>query len=149
MADYREHVAKYPNTDLPILAYLTRHINGLMCSEIEQVVTRLVKERLALGCGDEATSNYLTSLRRNAIRNAKFSEVKRTLALFGTLYRDYFDKLVQESLGEAGVERLGIAVGKRDQDAHETPPDITFDELEKAFVVASKMVDAVRVTLED
>ena len=148
ISDYRDHLSQYPGTDPVILAYLTRHINGLMCAEIEQVVTRLIRNRLSAGCKDEETENFFRSMRRSAVRNATFSEIKETLALFGNPYRDNFDKLVQESIGVGGIEKLGMAVGNRNQDAHENPPAVTFRELEEAFAVASTMVDAVRLTLE-
>ena len=142
IADYRQHVGQHPNTDPVILAYLTRHVNGLMCAEIEQVATRLIQERLEIGCRDEATSHYLKSLRRNAVRNATFSEIKNKLALFGTAYLLRFDELVRESVGEAGIEKLGMAVGKRNQDSHENPADVTFRELEEAYSIANAVVNA-------
>ena len=61
---------------------------------------------------------------------------------------DKFDKLVDKDVGEDGINKLGIAVGKRDENAHTSPPDITFRELEKAFYFAKKVVEAVKLTLE-
>ena len=142
-------MTQHPDTDSAILAYLTRHINGLMCGEVEQVVTRLIRERLELGCSDDATSNFLKSLRRSTVRNATFREIRGSLALFGETYRDDFSDLVYQSVGESGIEKLGMAVGKRNQDAHENPPDITYLELEEAYTVATTIVDAVQITLAD
>ena len=146
--DYRLHVEQHPNTDREILAYLTRHINGLLCMEIEQVVTRLIRDRLEIGCSDAATSNYLKSLGRSSIRNATIREMRNALALFGADYKEKFDNLVDQTIGEVGIEKMGTAVGKRNQDAHDNPPDITFRELEEAFRAATGVVDAVRLTLE-
>lgn len=146
--DCRDHINQYPETDAAILAYLTRHVNGLMCAEIEQVVTRLIRERIGLGCSDEATRNYLGSLRRSAVRNAKVSEIRNTLALLGNTYRDRFNNLVDRTAGEDGIEKLGTAVAKRDQDAHDQPPDITFRELEEVYGIATEVVVAVRQSLE-
>ena len=120
-----------------------------MCGEVEQVVTRLIRERLELGCSDDATSNFLKSLRRSTVRNATFREIRGSLALFGETYRDDFSDLVYQSVGESGIEKLGMAVGKRNQDAHENPPDITYLELEEAYTVATTIVDAVQITLAD
>ena len=148
IADYQNHLSQHPTTDQVILDYLTRHINGLMCAEIEQVVTGLIRDRLAIGCRDEVTANYLKSLRRSAIRNATFSEIGRTLALFGNDYRENFDVNARKTLADSDIEKLGIAVKNRDADAHEAPPPITFGELEDAYNVATQVVDAVRQTLE-
>ena len=148
IADYRNHLESFPRTEQPILDYLVRHINGLMCSEIEQVVTRFVKERLALGCRDEATSNYLLSFRRSSIRNATFSEIGRTLALFGNDYRENFDANARQTLDDSDIEKLGIAVSNRNADAHDSPPSITFGELEVAYNVATTVMDAVQQTLQ-
>lgn len=146
--DYRLHVEQYPDTAREILAYLTRHINGLMCAEIEQSVTRLIRERLEIGCSDAATSNFLKSVGRSSIRNATIREIRNALARFGDGYRERFNNLVNQTVDEAGIEQLSMAVGKRNQDAHDNPPDITFRELEEAFRVAADVVDAVRVTLQ-
>ena len=149
IADYQNHLGEFPNTDPVIFAYLTRHINGLMCAEIEQVVTRLIRERLERGCRDEATANFLKSLRRSSIRNATVSEIRDAMKLFGDDHRTKFNDLLdQAAVNEESIGKLGMAVGNRDQDAHESPPNITFRELEEAYVVATAVMDAVRLTLE-
>lgn len=149
ISDYRNHLESYPNTDQSILDYLVRHINGLMCSEIEQAVTDLFRTRLAEGSRDASTRSYVERmLGRSVIRNARFREIRNKLDFFGNSYSQQFYDLVYQSVGEDGIERLGIAVGKRDADAHETPPSITFEELEAAFEVANIVMDAVQQTLE-
>ena len=148
ISDYQHHLESFPNTEQPILDYLVRHINGLMCAEMEQVVTQLIRERLATGCRDEATSNYLLSLRRSSIRNATYSEISRTLALFGNYYRENFDGNARQTLEDSDIEKLGIAVNSRDANAHESPPSITFGELVSAFEVAITVMDAVQQTLQ-
>ena len=67
---------------------------------------------------------------------------------FGDSYKERFDTLVNQMIDEAGIEKLGMAVGKRNQDAHDNPPDITFRELQEAFHVATDVVNAVRLTLD-
>ena len=151
IADYQNHLERYPDTDPVILAYLTRHINGLMCAEIEQVITRLVREKLERGCKDEATANFLKSIhRRSAIANAAVPAIRNALSRVGDDHLERFNTFVYqpESIGDAGVEKLGIAVRKRNENAHDNPPDITFRELEESYNVAIKVVDAVRHILE-
>ena len=147
LSDYREHIARYPDAEQEIRDYLIQHINGLMCAEIEQIVNALIHDRLERGCSDAATANFLKSFRRGAIRNAKVSEIRNTLGLFGNAYRDSFNRLVEQSVGEAGIDRLGTAVRKRDEVAHKTPPPITFRELEETYQAATALVAAVRQTL--
>ena len=148
ISDCRNHLNQNPETDPAIIAYLTRHLNGLMCAEIERVITRLVRERLAKGCSDAATASFLQSLGRSSVRNATVSEIRNTIKLLGSPYLERFTLLLEESVGQEGVEKLGIAVGKRNENAHENPPDITFGELEDAFSIANEVVDAARLTLE-
>lgn len=148
ISDSRQHISQYQNIDPAIPAYLTRYVNGLMCAEIERVVTRLVRERLGKGCSDSATSSFLQSLGRSSVRNATVSEIRNTLKLLGSPYQDKFNHLLEQTIGQDGIEKLGIAVGKRNENAHENPPDITFGELEDAFSIANRVVDAVRLTLE-
>jgi len=146
--DCQDHMNKYPDTDPAISAYLARHVNGLMCMEIERVVTRLIRDRLALGCSDIATSNFLKSLGRSSVRNATISEIHNTIRLLGNDYRDKFNNLVDQSIGQADIEKLGMAVRKRNENAHENPPNITIRELDEAFSIAVKVVEAVKLTLE-
>ena len=148
ITDCRHHVNQHPDTDPAVVAYLTRYVNGLMCTEIENVVTRLIRARLEIGCSDEATSNFLKSAGRTIVRNAKISEVRGKLALLGIAYKDSFSAELDRTVGEDGIGKLGIAVGKRNENAHDDPPDITFRELEEAYSVATRVVDAVRLTLQ-
>ena len=147
LSDYRAHIARYPDAEQEIRDYLIQHINGLMCAEIERIVNDLIRGRLERGCKDEATANFLKSLRRGAVRNARVSEIRNTLGLFGNAYRDSFNRLVEQSVGEDGINRLGTAVRKRDESAHNMPLPITFRELEEAYGAADAVVDAVRQTL--
>ena len=146
--DFKNHITQYPGTDPAISAYLTRHVNGLMCMEIERVVTRLIRDRLAIGCSDTATSNFLNSLGRSSVRNATVKEIRNALNLFGENYKDTFNNLIRQTVKPAEIGKLRIAVENRDKNAHEYPPDITFGELEKAFSIAIKVVEAVKLTLE-
>lgn len=149
ISDCRAHFAEHPNTDPAISAYLTRHVNALLCAEIEAVTTRLIKERIQSGCNDSATSNFLRSLSRSAIRNAKYSEIRDTLKLLGVEYGLKFESEVGTSVGESGIETLGTAVGKRDANSHRHPPNITFRELEQVYSIATSIIEAVRVTLDN
>ena len=147
IADCRNHINSHPDIDLAILAYLTRHVNGLMCAEIETVVTRLIRERIEQGC-DNAAANFLASFRRSVVRNAKYAEIGDKLALFGDEFKQRYEDAVDNSVGESGIQKLGIAVGKRDDTAHRAPPNITFKELEEAYTAATAIVDAVAVALQ-
>ena len=71
------------------------------------------------------------------------------MARFGDSYKERFYSLINQTIDETGIEKLGMAVGKRNQDAHSNPPDITFRELEEAYRVAADVIDAVRLTLEE
>ena len=147
IADCRDLTVQNPHIDPVIGAYLTRYVNGLMCAEIESVVGELIKQRLRDGCADTATSNFLSSIGRSAIRNATISEIRDKMRLFGTDYAQLFDNIIDDAIGEAGREKLGVAVRNRNDNAHDKPVDITFNELEEAFRVATKVVDAVSDTL--
>lgn len=146
--DCQDHINQHPDIDPVISVYLARYINGLMCMEIEQVVTRLIRDRLAIGCSDTATSNFLKSMGRSSVRNAKISEIRDTIRLFGNDYGNTFNTLVDQSVGQEGIEKLGMAVRKRNENAHENPPNITFRDLQEAFSIAVKVVEAVKLTLE-
>ena len=147
ITDCRTHINAHPGIDPAIVAYLTLHTNAIMCAEIESVVTRLIRERIERG-SDEASGNFLKSWRRGILRNARYSEIRDTIGLFGDEYKSRFIELINNSVGEIGIEALGIAVGGRDETAHGTPPNITFQELEIAYTVASTVVDMVNQVLQ-
>ena len=150
--NYRNHLRQYPDTDPEILAYLTRHINGLICSEIEQEVTHLIAERLRVGYREEESalffSNFLESRRISSIRNATVGEIRVTLSSFGAAYREKFNGLVSQTVGQEGINQLSAAVQKRNDSSHGIPPAIEFQEVEETYRVAVAVVDAVRQTLQ-
>ena len=148
ISDCRQHISKYPDIDPAIPAYLTRHVNGLMCTEIEQVITRLIQERIGKGCNDTATSNFMKSMGKSYVRNAKVSEIRDTIKNLGIEYQEKLNLLLEQTVGQDGIDKLGITVGKRNENAHKDPPDITFRELEDVFSIAARVVEAVRLTLE-
>ena len=43
---------------------------------------------------------------------------------------------------------MGMAVGNRDKNAHDDPPNVTFRELEDAFKVATEVVNAAKLALD-
>ena len=141
-------VVNNPDTDPAISAYLTRYINVLMCAEIESTVTDIVRERIERG-SDKQVSNFLKSMRRNAVRNATYSEIADKVGLFGTDYKRQIRNDVMARVGDEGIERLGIAVRKRDDTTHHAraQPDITFSELEAAYKAAEEVVESVKNVL--
>ena len=147
ITDCRNHINTYSGIDPVIVAYLTRHVNGLMCTEIESVITQLIRERIEAGC-DESASNFLKSMPRSVVRNAKYAEIRDKIALFGAQYRLQFEEAVNNSVGEEGIQALGIAVGKRNDAAHREPPDITFREMERAYAAATAIVRAASIVLQ-
>ena len=147
--DYQQHIKQYPETNSEIKAYLTRHINGLMCAEIERSLTSLIRERLERGSCDAATANFMKSISYGSPRNAQYKELKKILCRFGVGYEKSLDRRLSQIMNEGGIEKLGVAVAKRNQNAHDNPPDITFRELKEAFAVANAIVEAVQITFEE
>lgn len=144
-------VVEKPDTDTAVSAYLAGYVNIRMCAEIESVVTRLIRERIEQGC-DEPVANFLKSMRRSTIRNATYGEIANALGLFGATYKSAFEKAVEENhtVGEEGIEMLGLAVGKRNETAHtQAQPNITFGEVETAFEVAVEIVSIAQDILQE
>ena len=152
IADYQNHLDEFPNTDPVILDYLTRHINGLMCAEIEQVVTSLVCARLGAGYGDEETLNFFPNFLNyrhiSRIRNARVDQIRITLSSFGSDCQERFDRLVRDAVDADDIGKLSTVIRKRNDDAHSIPPTITFQEVEESYLIATAVMEAVRLTLE-
>ena len=143
----REHLAAHPDTDPAVTAYLARHVNSLMCAEIEIVVTNLIETRVRAGCNDAVTANLLNSLRRNIVRNAQYGEIRNSLKTLSPEIADHFERLVELNVGERGKTMLGNAVAKRNESAHERPPSVTFEELEQVYSVAVEIVKSAQEVL--
>lgn len=133
--------------DPAILSYLTRYVVVLMCAEIETIITQMIRDRVDLGGGDGAVRKFVYSVSGNLIRNAKVAEIGDKLGRFGDEFKAKYDEIIDSSVGEEGVAKLGMAVGNRDQLAHSTPPNLTFRELEEAYTVAEAVVGAARMAL--
>ena len=144
----RDHLGAHPDTDPAVTSYLARHVNSLMCAEIEVVVSRIIEQRVQAGCSDEVASNFLASLRRNVIRNAKYDEIQGKLKILGQQIAARFEERINETVGEDGKNRLGVAVKKRDDAAHREPPDITFNEVVAAYADATVIVGLVAEVLQ-
>jgi hypothetical protein len=129
-----------------IQAYLARHVAVVLCAEVEVVVTQMINQRVAL-CGDAPVTNFLRSVRGNLIRNAKAQEIGDKLAHFGADFKDRYQKQIDDTIGAAGIGKLSIAISKRDDASHSTPPDITFKDVEDAYYAALGVVEAVRIAL--
>ena len=146
--DCRDHMSRHLDIDQVIVDYLVRHVNALLCAEIEREVSRLIRERLENGCSDAETLNYvLRYIRHGAVQNATFQEIKQKLSYFDDSFGEKFDRLVRNSIGDEGIGRLSLAVEKRNATSHDSPPSITFGELDDAFSAATVLVDSVRATL--
>ncbi len=130
-----------------IESYLAHHVAVMLCAEIEATVHAYVIERMEMGGCDEPTKAWIRSFKRGVVRNAKHSEIADVVGRFGPEFKDRYENLVTDAVGEAGIAQLGNAVGVRDSTAHDTPPTITFRELERAVVVAKSVLQAVRTSL--
>lgn len=146
ISDCREHLDSLADPDPAVVSYLTRYLNLTMCAEIELIVTHLIHQRIEKGC-DESSVRFLKARARNAIRSARYGEIKSVVAQFGSDYKRDFEEQAGKILNEDMVAKLGVAVGKRDSIAHRAPPDITFQELESAYDVAEKVMGIVNSVL--
>jgi hypothetical protein len=93
-------------------------------------------------------AGFVRSVRGNIIRNAKFSEIGDKLGLLGDDCKNRYETAVKNDVGEEGIAALGMAVGKRDINAHSAPLNITFEELQRAYRAATAVVSAVKAALD-
>lgn len=148
LAECRRHLAAVDAAATPIessavAAYLASHVAIVLCGEVEATVSAYFDELIdADGCGPVVTK--LAKARKGTTRSAKVGDIAVALDRIGHDVRLKFEAELDKSVGEAGVARLGNAVGIRDQTAHAAPPAITFGELELAAEVARKVLEAVR-----
>ena len=55
---------------------------------------------------------------------------------------------VREAVDAEDIGKLSTAIRKRNDDAHSIPPTITFQEVEESYLIATAVMEAVRLTLE-
>jgi len=148
LSDCRAHLQRFPETDPAVVSYLVGHVSVVLCGEIEEAITRLIVERVSRGC-DDGAANLVRTVRGNLVRNAKPSELGDKVALFGDKSAARYKELVNETVGDSGLSRLGTLVRHRDATAHGPPLDLTFGELERAYSAADSLMKAVEQALTE
>lgn len=146
LSDCRSHLQRFPDTDPAVVSYLVRHVAVILCGEMETTITRLIVERVSRGC-DDGAANLVMTVRRNLVRNARPAELADKVALFGDKPATRYQELVEATVGDGGLSRLGTLVKHRDATAHSTPLDLTFAELEKAYSDADSLMQAAEQAL--
>ena len=142
----RSHLDTYSDTDPSIASFLTRYLVVRMCAEIEQAIDKMLRVKIQ----NEASApvaNFAFGTRKSLVNNARFAEIGKLLELFGVDYKEQYEEHVRSSVEEGDIERLGNAVAARDATGHRAVPDLTFAELERAYIVAEKVVEAVAIAL--
>jgi hypothetical protein len=125
-------------------AYLARHVVVLLCAEVERALNEYFDERIdASGC-DDVSKRLLKSIKRGVTRSAKHADISDTIARLGPEFREKYESLVRNAIGDEGIARIGNAVGHRDKASHSTPPAVTLSELELAAGAADALLRSVR-----
>ena len=144
----RDHLQATNAFGTPIEAYLTRHLVVLLCAEVESSVRQLIHGKV----GNESSAPIAALVGQiggNIVRNARHSEIKKVLGYLGPAYAAHYDELVQSSIGDDGIARLGNAVVSRNNVAHQSQPTVTFAEIESAHAAAEEVIRAVREAIDD
>lgn len=145
------HLSTFPggrhNADPQVVAYLTGSVVVLMCSEVEQEVERLILQHVTTNCGgSEIAARLVRSTRRNLLRNAKYSEICKTVSHLGAGLVDDLKDRVNRTQERAPV-LLGNIVAERDGLNHGIPKNVSYGDLRPAHAAAEAIVLALEQTL--
>lgn len=130
-------------------AYLAGHLVMVLCAEVEELVTRLIYQRIERGGCDEEVANMLRARRKGMVRNASSKEIADTLGQLSPRIRDTYLAAVSVAPGDEGLASLGNAVAARDLIAHSSAPAITLAEVRNAREAAIAVAQAVSDALEE
>ena len=131
-----------------IESYLTQHLVVIMCADIQQELHKIL-ERRASRTGDIALQHYAVATCKKVLRSIGKNEIAGFAGYFGSEAKEYLNN----HLTEQEISIYNNAVKARHNVAHNNGASITFQELDKAIVVAKKLIttlsDAISLDLED
>lgn len=129
-------------------AYLASHVAIVLCAEVEAQVTAFFDELIdAAECNPTVTR--LAKLRKGTTRSAKVKDIGDAIERLGSAARERYDAAINDTVGEAGIARIGTTVGARDSASHRTTAlAITFADLELAAQAAVNILQSVRTALQ-
>ena len=131
----------------PIEAYLARHLVLVLCAEVEQSITDLVYQRVDRGGCDDVVASLMKARKKGMVRSAHHAEIASTLGQLSVEVQQKYEAAVELAIGEAGINRLGSAVGARDAVSHSSPPNITLGDVRQAYEAAREVVVAAQDAL--
>jgi hypothetical protein len=125
-----------------IESYLVQYALIVLCAEIEEKVTDIVKNRAFLTC-DESLANFVSTISRRVLRSVKKNELAGFVGYFGKKEQGKFNDFFMDDTGQKRVQSYDNAINARHSIAHGgSGVQVTFSELESAISVAQHILQA-------
>ena len=142
--DCAEHLRSSDAFGTAIESYLTQHLLVVLCADIQQAIYRLSEERASVA-QDTALSSYVSATSRKVLRSVGKGEIAKFVGMFSVESRDKLNSMIEDH----EVTIFNNAVSDRHDVAHKQGSQITFNELQRAVVVAEKLLNAVEQCLAE
>ena len=136
----RKHLNDTGTFGTEIEAYLTRYILIIIYSSFEQKIRETLLDNVFRSVGPPL-DNYIMSCFKQHFRTITTGELAKFLTRIGSEYKERFrQKIPENSATEIAFNNIVI---NRDSTSHAEPSNMTFIELEGAYVKAREVLDAV------
>lgn len=145
LKECQEHLKATAASGTAIESYLTQHILVLLSADMQQAIYGLL-EKKAEQVSEKSIRGYVSSTRKNIIREVTKSGITGFVSRFGTDARRKFDDCLKDK--EQEISWYGNAIVNRDSVAHRQGAQVTFSEILQAVAAAELILSAVEIALE-
>ncbi len=145
LKECQEHLEATSTSGTVIESYLTQHILVLLSADMQQTIYGLL-EKKAERVSEKSMQEYVSSTRKNIIREVTKSGITGFVSRFGTDARRKFDDYLKNK--EQEISYYSNAIENRDSVAHKQGAQVTFPEILQAVAAAELILSAVKIALE-
>jgi len=128
-----------------IESYLTQHLLILLSADMQQAIYDCLDEK-AKQATNQTIQKYLSSTRKNIVREVKYGGIAGFVTRFGPDARQKFDDCLKDKARE--ITRYANAIKNRDLVAHTHGAQVTFTDIQKAVDAAELILSAVKSALD-
>lgn len=145
LKECQEHLEATNAGGTAIESYLTQHILVLLFADMQQEIYEALEKKTEQ-VSEKSIQEYVSSTRKNIIREVSKSGIAGFVSRFGTDAKRKFDDCLKDK--EQEISCYSNAIGDRDSVAHKQGAQVTFSEILKAVAASELILSAVKIALE-
>lgn len=145
LKECQKHLIDTEASGTAIESYLTQHLLVLLSADMQQAIYGCLN-RKAKQTSDQSIQQYISSTRKNIVREVTKSGIAGFVKRFGIDAKQKFDDCLKDK--EQEVTRYGNAMENRDSVVHKQGVQVTFREIEQAVEAADIILSAITCALD-